>query len=212
MQHAHTAPRGLTRRRSRLWDSHATSPLTQHGEASENLSVIFNSQGNRRIRRSTNLLEKELRSGTLPGTGAGRLQTQPWRGRAALSTGAVPRFETDQALGWWVTASHDTDAQSGAFCPLLAEQSSACARSRLSHLRETTWERGACSRAAGPSLFKHSPPPSRDRRPPLEPLQNESTLPGAIKTIQALDSIYVAARTTCICLLWSAKKDASVCN
>lgn len=82
MKHSRTAPRALTGRRSRLWDSHATSSLTQDSEASKNLSVIFNSQGNRWICRSTNLLEKQLWSGTLPGTGAGRLQPQPWRGKA----------------------------------------------------------------------------------------------------------------------------------
>lgn len=136
VKHSRTAPRALTCRRSRLWDSHATSSLTQDSEASKNLSVIFNSQGNRWICRSTNLLEKQLRSGTLPEQALAGCSPSPGEAKPCV----VLRFGADKALGWWVTASHDMDAQSGAFCPLLAEQSSACARSRLSHLRGTTWE------------------------------------------------------------------------
>lgn len=125
-QHTHTLPRGPTRGCSR-----AASSLTQDGEAPENLSVIFNSQGDRWICRSTNLLEKQPRSGTLPGTGTGRLQTHrirpsPEEAALGLGTGAVLGFGTGKAPGWRAGASHNTDVQSGAFGLVLAQQSSAC--------------------------------------------------------------------------------------
>lgn len=42
-------------------DSPATTSLTQNREAPENLGVVFNRQGNRRVCGSTDLLEEEPR-------------------------------------------------------------------------------------------------------------------------------------------------------